>query len=1365
MNAKNKAQKKTNAKEMVVVGIGASAGGLEALEAMFDQMPNNCGLAFVIVQHLSPDFKSLMVELMGRHTRMAIHRVTDGMPVEPDSLYLIPPKRDMIIKDGKLLLTERKTSSKSLSLPIDHFLKSLAADRGDKSVAVILSGTGSDGSRGIQDIHDAGGLVIVQSIASAKFDGMPRSAIDSDYADVVTTPEKIPKLLEEYSVHRDRVALRNEMIPLHESALERLFRAIQQRHRVDFNHYRPTTIGRRIERRIEMDSTIDSLKEYADLLEHDTIELDRLYADLLIGVTGFFRDIKPFESLKRNALEKLLENHPVDEEFRVWIAACSTGEEAYTVAILIDECLQKMGRAARKIQVKVFATDIHQTAINTATVGLYTDEMLKGVSDQRLAKYFCKIDGGHQINPAIRRMVVFAPHNLTKDPPFTRLSLITCRNFLIYLLPKAQQRVISHFHFALKKGGYLLLGSSESPGDLSNEFESVDANNRIYRKTRDIQLKSPLFSGSLIQPARPANPYFPIRSSARTQVKADSFALTREEIFSTVMPPGIVIDQNGMVKQVFRNAGKYLRFSDGLLTSNLLDLVDEDLRLAMAGAIQRSTKSLKPVCYDHLQIRTSADEIDHVKLTVTPLLKGDAPEKFVITFEQLQGESNTDTLAIQTRRIDLDEVSKGQMEHLEQELRHNREILQATLEEMETSNEELQATNEELIASNEELQSSNEELHSVNEELFTVNGEYQRKISELTELTHDFDNLLECTEIHTLFLDSSLRIRRFTPRMADVLHLVTHDIGRRIDAFLHNVNCENLSQKISSVLETGNLLEEQICDCDGNEFLMRVLPYRTGAEKAGVVLTLIDISKLAAAQAEVTLERERFERAIQANRDGTWDWPDLNKQDMWWSPGCYLLLGYEPGSFPSLNSEWMKLIHPDDREKIQRTSIPLSKKCYVELHENFEYRMLHASGQYRWYCHRAIVDRDKDGKAIRMTGSIADIEERKASESLDKEGIRMRDNFLSMLSHELRNPVGAIMNAIENINELDCFDTSSENEDSGRAELNVIQRQTRQTSRLLDDLLDVARFGRDKIEFRKEVIDLCELVNTVIESVDYQLEEKQQLLRTSICEGPLKVIGDPSRLSQAQTNLIVNASKFSEAGKEIVFTIQREEDEAVISITDQGVGIDQNSLDSVFELFFQSNETLDRSTGGLGVGLSLAQKIIRAHNGSIVANSDGPGRGAEFQIRLPLTELKHEKREPVDIQNLDRSSTCKIMLVEDNSDAREMLAKTFRRRGFEVLAVADGKTAIKEFPEFEPQVAVIDIGLPGISGYQLAEAIRQNELWNHILLVALTGYGQAKEKEAILDSGFDHHIVKPLRFEELHRTIAAHLRAQLQKKN
>ncbi len=1338
----------TNPDDLIVVGVGASAGGLEALETLFDQMPVNDGMAFVIVQHLSPDFKSLMAELLARHTEMAIYRVEDNMPVEANSLYLIPPKQDMVIKEGRLLLTERE-SPKSRALPIDHFFHSLGAEKGNRSIGIILSGTGSDGTRGIKHIHEAGGLVISQSPETAKFDGMPKSAIESGHVDIVAEPKKIPMLLHDYSIHRDRIALRNEMVPLNESSMDRIFRAIQQRHRIDFGQYRSTTIGRRIERRMKMDGTVSNLKQYADLVSHDTVELDLLYGDLLIGVTNFFRDGTPFKSLKDNALSKLLKEHPADQEFRVWVAACASGEEAYSVAISISECLDEI---PKNISVKVFATDIYRPSINRAAAGIYEEDLLQGVSAERLEKYFVKIDSGYQITPEIRRMVVFAPHNLVTDPPFTRLSLVTCRNFLIYLTPKAQKKVISHFHFGLKKRGFLLLGASESPGELSVEFDPIDAQNRLFRKLRDVRLGDPSFA-SLMNSTSSDSRFFSVKAPANLRSRSDHLKLSADELIGNLVPPGFVVDYLGRVTQVFRNAGKYLSVADGLLSTNLMDMIDKDLQLAIGGAIQRSTKRCEPVCYERLQVKVGDKDHQQVKLTVTPLPKGDTPKKFVVTFEELSGDPTKNSPTRPASTIDLDEVSQKHVEDLEQELRYNREILQATTEEMETSNEELQATNEELVASNEELQSANEELHSVNEELFTVNGEHQRKIAELTELTHDFDNLLESTKIHTLFLDSNLCIRKFTPLIADVLHLVPHDIGRSFEAFVHNISSDVLGEKIVDVLESGEPWEEQVKANGETDFLLRLLPYRTATENNGVVLTLLDVSKLAEAQALVTFERERFERAIDANRDGTWDWPDLTKQEMWWSPACYKILGYEPDEFPATHSEWMKRIHPDDQVRIQQSSLPENEKCFVELHKSFDYQMLHKSGEYRWYCHRAIIDFDENGKATRMTGSIADIQDRKNSEVIANEGIRLRDNFLSMLSHELRNPMGAVMNALTN---LDCQPVNG-NKDSSSPELNVIRRQTRQMARLLDDLLDVARFGRDKIEFRKEVVDLCGLVDSVIESVDYQLEQKRQILKTSICEGPLNVIGDPSRITQAQTNLIVNASKFSDLDQAITYSIQRGETEAIITVSDKGAGIPIELLESIFGLFVQSDNALERSIGGMGVGLSLTQKIVQAHNGTVTATSQGPDKGSSFEIRLPLTAINHVKREPNNGLQIDRSLSCRLLLVEDNVDAREMLAKTFRRRGFEVLAVGDGKTAINRFPEFEPKVAIIDIGLPGISGYDVVKTIRQNELWNDVMLVALTGYGQKKDKIDILNAGFDQHIVKPLVFDQLHELILSHL--------
>jgi len=1013
---------------------------------------------------------------------------------------------------------------------------------------------------------------------------------------------------------------------------------------------------------------------------------------------------------------------------------------------MLDEYLREMNL---QIDVKIFATDLHKASIRTANTGIYPEASLRAISNERRDRYFMKTEGGYQISPEIRRMVVFAPQNLIKDPPFTRLSLVTCRNFLIYLMPPSQKKVISLFHFGLRTGGVMFLGSSESPGDLSDEFEPLHERDRIFRKRRNVRIGSGIQGGVEQQPPSDLRYTFSRPQPRSTELEKLS---TMEELLGHFMPPSIVVDENRQVLHVFAGAGQYLSVSDGRLSNNLLDMIDEELKLAIAGAMQRCVKSGEPVCYESLQVK-SQGEFHPVKLTVVPLAFGTKAGKYAISLEKLTAIDGPVSLADQTQRLELDEISRSQLGNLERELRHTKENLQATVEEMETSNEELQATNEELIASNEELQSTNEELHSVNEELFTVNSEYQRKIGELTELTNDFENLLVSTDVHTLFLDANLRIRRFTPKIAEVFHLVPHDHGRRINAFMHSINCDRLSEKAEDVLRTGEAWEERVEDDQNQHYLLRVLPYRANDETLGVVVTLIEISTLVAAQAAVVAERERFERAIRANRDGTWDWPDLTKDEMWWSPTCYRLLGYEPGDFPPLHKEWMKLVHPEDRARLAATAIPDQDRCYVEVHQNFEYRMKRKSGEYRWYCHRAIVDQDENGKAVRMTGSVADIEERKRAELFANEGIRLRDNFLSMLSHELRNPMGAVLNAVESF--------AAEHPDEQGSlpqEMKVVRRQTNHMARLLDDLLDVARFGRGKIEFRKEVVDLCQLANAAIESSNFELQAKSQKLRTSICEGPIRVLGDPARLAQAQINLIVNASKFSEPEQDITYSIVVEGNEAIITVADQGVGIAEAMQDSVFDLFVQSENTLDRSIGGMGVGLSLARSIVEAHLGTISVASEGRGKGSIFEIRLPLTKI------PVD--NPSKPNTlpspkmngrrCRVLLVEDNLDALEMLAKSLRRRGHEVETASNGKQAILRFAEFLPDVAIIDIGLPEMDGYEVAKVIGDSPQRENSLLVALSGYGQQSDREASLESGFDHHLVKPLQFKLLDELIQEH---------
>jgi two-component system CheB/CheR fusion protein len=1322
-------------KPSYVVGVGASAGGLEALELMFQALSSDSGMAFVIVQHLSPDFKSLMDELLARYTDMAIHRVEDGMRVERNSLYLIPPKQEMIISDGKLLLTE-KDSSQALSLPIDHFLRSLAQDVGSRSIAVVLSGTGSDGSRGIRDIHAAGGLVIAQRPESAKFDGMPRSAIDTGLADVVVEPAEIADILTRYAAHPVRSQLgRDRAVPVDETSLEHIFRLLQRRYGIDFNSYKPTTIGRRIERRIQLNHDGD-LEEYVRRLENDSGELDRLYKDLLIGVTSFFRDQEAFDELARDVISQMLLSHDDGEEFRVWVAACGTGEEAYSIAILIDECMRVMNRT---FGVKIFATDVHQSSLDFAHAGVYPETSLENMSVARRQKYFVRTDAGYQVMPEIRRMIVFAPHNLVKDAPFTHLHLITCRNLLIYLQPLAQKKVLSLFHFGLKPNGYVFLGASESPGDLAEEFETLSERWKIYRKRRDVRLTTD-FRGNFSHQtlvARETLPSGPLRPSI---ARDRDLISTYDDLLDEYMPISILVGENQEVVQMFGGAGKYLRMHDGRISTSVLDLVAGDLKLALAGALQRVSKSGETVTCSRVRVPMDAGE-KHVRLTVRPVGKHGGGHKNLITFEELDPPEPVEVG--ESQALDLDEVSRSRVKELEQELRYSKENLQAAIEELETSNEELQATNEELVASNEELQSTNEELHSVNEELYTVNAEYQRKIGELTELTNDMDSLLTSTRVHTLFLDTNFCIRKFTPDIAPVFNLIASDVGRRIHGFTHKLACNDLLEKLNGVIERCEEHEEEIQDHDGHHFLMRILPYFSESTCQGAVLTLIDVTRIKTAEqelrnSETSLERERTRLRTILDQ----------------AP-CIIYLKDLEGRYLELNQFGLAHYSQTREGVIGRTDPELLGPAGEDSHasdlrviatgERFagEFKITTACGTRVFHALKSPL-RNAEGRILGTCGVGLDITDRKEAESALANEIANRDQFLAMLSHELRNPIGAVLNALQ-VLESESPDGTTDNEAQ-----RVIYRQTHHMARLLDDLLDVARIGQAKIEFRRKVVDLCSLAADVLESVRHELNARQQEINTSICQEPLMVYADPARVKQAQVNLLSNASTYTPAKGEIWYALKKVDDTAVVTVRDSGEGIPHHLLNSIFDLFVQADSSLAHSSGGMGVGLSLTRSIVEAHDGQVSAESAGAGQGSTFRIQLPLTDQPVEREVPAPHFAFHG---CKVLMVEDNDDARTMLARALKLKGFEVAEASDGYAALQAIRSFRPTVAIIDIGLPGMDGYQLAREVRGDEEICRTILIALTGYGRSADRDASEKAGFDAHLVKPLDPNELYALI------------
>jgi two-component system, chemotaxis family, CheB/CheR fusion protein len=816
-----------------VVGLGASAGGLEALEGFFRAVPLDTGMVFVVIQHLSPDFKSLMDELLGRVTAMPVVRVEEPVAIQPNTVYILPPRKEMVLEQGQLI-TYDKPKNQLLSLPINTFFRSLARDQGDRSIAIVLSGTGGDGSIGIQDVHDVGGLVLAQRPDSAKFEGMPKSALNTGCVDITLLPDEMPAALVEYMNNPGlRLAnLHGEHLDAEGlTGIEAVFERLRQTYDIDFSFYKSATIGRRIDRRAAI-SSAGIFQDYLDLVLSDNAELDRLYKDLLIGVTRFFRDPEAFERIEQEVIPHLLATVPPHEEIRVWVPGCATGEEPYTLAMLLLEACAREGREPR---VKIFATDMHRDSLQFAAEGVFSDEAMGDVSEERRDAFFISDpSGGYKVAPRLRKMLIFSPHNLIKDPPFTKVDLISCRNLMIYFEPLAQNRVLAAFHFALKANGILFLGPSEGTGELAGEFEVIDRQWKVFRKVRDTRL-----------PVEIRYNLTHAQLGSKTVLNGNNQKLPRvyENLLTRYMPAGVLLNGDREVLHVFGDASRFLKPSAGRMSSDVVNLTQGDMRIALSSAIQNANKKNQRVELKGVRFK-DGDGSHLINIIADPIFdKVSGVSYTMLIFEET---ARPDTIEAGPGRIfEVGEEAMARINSLEQELQHSREALQSTIEELETSGEELQASNEELLASNEELQSTNEELHSVNEELYSVNAEHEEKIRQLNELANDWRNLMRSTDIGTVFLDEAYRIRLFTPRATEVFNLLLQDIGRDVRHITSRVHGDDVNEILKRVEATQRPVESKLPLPDGRTYLRRVLPYVDQDKSTrGMVITVVDISEL-----------------------------------------------------------------------------------------------------------------------------------------------------------------------------------------------------------------------------------------------------------------------------------------------------------------------------------------------------------------------------------------------------------------------------------------------------------------------------------------------------------------------------------------
>jgi two-component system, chemotaxis family, CheB/CheR fusion protein len=1110
-----------------IVGVGASAGGLEAFTQMLSALPVDTGMAFVLVQHLAPTHSSLLADILSRTTAMPVTEVADGLRVQPNRVYVIPPDRNMILSRGILRLLPREEAHGQYR-PIDFFLRTLAAEQGHRAIGVILSGTATDGTRGLEAIKAEGGITFAQD-DSAQQSSMPQSAVASGCVDFVLPPSEIAQEIGRIARHPYVAPPRPERrkAPAGEQDLGKILEILRKVTGVDFSLYKASTLHRRISRRMVLHK-MQGLPAYARFLRKNRGEVEALYQDILINVTRFFRNPETFEALKATVLPKLFKNRSGQEPLRVWVPGCATGEEAYSIAISLTELTAATGS---RLPVQVFATDLNEECIDKARAGVYSQNITHDVSPERLQRFFAEVDGRYHISKPIRDMCVFARHNLLTDPPFSQIDLISCRNLLIYLEPALQQKLVPRLHYALKPAGFLLLGSSETIGTYRNLFATEDARHKIYAK------KAGTHRATLGRVDR-----------GDVQTEADRTLFLFEELSPS---PPIPLPRG--------NKGR-----------------------------AKASKSGAKAAAGH-----EAAELENA--------------------------------------------------HLLQELAVTREYLQSVIEQQETANEELQSANEEVQSANEELQSINEELEtskeeiqSSNEELATINEELQNRNLELNQLNNEL---------------------------------------RRAREYAESI--------VATVREPLLVLDADLC--------------------------VQTASRSFYATFQVTPE-ETEGRFLYDLGEGQWDIPELRRL-LEGSPQDNRLDGYEVAQ---------------EFEHIGRKTMLLNAR-----------RLFQESGQ----------------SSLTLL-AIEDITARKQLETALRQRVedlaaadRSKNEFLALLAHELRNPLAPLLNASQVLEAANADDAAVEQA------RDMMNRQIRNMARLIEDLLDVSRIAGGRIDLRRERVELATVLERAVGLTRHLIEARGQELSMSLPREPVHLDADPVRLEQVFGNLLNNASKFTLKGGHLWVTAELATDGVVVRVRDDGIGMAPETLPRVFDLFAQADRSSDRARGGLGIGLTVVQRLVELHDGNVEAHSAGPGEGSEFVVRLPvLPPANMEPERHGDAGDRIVVNTVlsvavpprRVLVVDDNVDTAESLALLLRLKGHEVETAHDGPAALERASSFHPEVVLLDIGLPGLDGYQVASRLRQQSRTAKALLVALTGYGQEEDQHLAREAGFDHHLTKPV---------------------
>ena len=1215
-----------------VVGIGASAGGLEAFRELLHALPVDSGMAFVIVQHLARDQASMLPDILSRSTAMPVVEIVDATTILANHVYVMTPDTDVEYAHGSLVVRKRETGKRHL--PVDRLFATLAEGLGDLSIGVILSGTDGDGSTGAQRIKAAGGVTFAQD-QSAQFGGMPTSAIEKGTVDFVLSPKEIAHKVVELAGRRTAaIAEPSSSVP----EFDRIIQLLNAADRIDFLHYKTPTIERRIQRRMLL-RNVDDLAAYRHVLEHDPGERDALYKDVLIGVTRFFRDPSRSAALRKKVFPMLFAQQS-EEPLRFWVPGCSTGEEAYSLAILLAEYLEEK-KLTRSVQ--IFGSDVKEESVAFARAGLYPKSIEDAVSPTRLRKFFTPgAGGGYSINRNIRALCVFAEHNLLKDPPFSRLDLISCSNLLIYLQPGQQERVAATFRYALHGDGLLMLGPSESLRAGVDGFLVVDKKHKLYRVAPGSR---PRLDLSLHRPkrgdrARVAGP------SIGAAAAEDVGALVDRLLLERYAHPSLVVNDDAEAIEFRGDLQPWLAPASGPPSFKLSKLLHPDLLMDVRTALFKARHHGTPVRCERLRLRRGADA-QLVNIEVIPAARSADDRVYIITFERIAAsfaEPEPDAHGRPRDRSENERLQKeltaahDYMTHLTSEHEQSDSALNATSEELQSANEELQSTIEELETAKEELQSTNEELSTLNDELRIRNAD-------LLTLGDDLMNLLSSIDTPVIMVDRDLVIRLFNPTAQRLFSFHDSDVGRPIAAFKPLMELPDLPEVLNRVIDTPTTVDTEVQSAEGRWYSLRVRPYRSSRNQIeGAVVTLIDTHDL---------------RSALTNAEKSRDF---------------------------------------------------------------------------------------------AVGARSTAEQARA-EAL--EANRLKDDFLSTLSHELRTPMTSILGWAQMMRMMRLDDETM------ATAVATIERGTYAQIRLIDDLLDISRITTGRLRLEPRLFRLRALVEETLDVVRPAVVAKEIDVQTHLDEAPVMLYGDPDRLRQVIWNLLSNAVKFTPAAGTIEVQVLQSKGAAVIRVCDSGQGIAPEFLPRVFERFSQGETGSKRETPGLGLGLAISKYVVDLHGGTILAESEGVGRGATFIVTLPLAATASTAEAPphsltgaVDaFPNLHGTT---VLVVDDDPDSLKLVATALGQCGAVVVQATSVASAMECLGQSTPAVIITDIAMPTQDGIDLLRHVRALDApLRDVPIVALTAFTSADDRRRILAAGFNEYMTKPVAPLQLMRLVAS----------